>query len=48
LSIEKSTNMVDWTDFTTTATVDSATLLELTSTLAITKYPCFLRIKASD
>lgn len=48
LTIEKSINMQDWSTLATTVTSDTDTLLELTSDDAITVYPCFLRIKASN
>lgn len=48
LSIEKSTNLVDWTPWATTVTMDTNTLLVLTSGAAVEENPCFLRIKAEE
>ena len=47
LSVEKSTNLIDWVPLETSVSIDSETFMEFVSTEVITIYPCFLRIKAS-
>jgi hypothetical protein len=48
ISIEKSVNLKDWELLETTATMDTETLLELTSNAVISTYPCFLQVKAIE
>lgn len=48
LSIEKSSNLKDWTVLATTITSDTDTMLELTSDEALAFVPCFLRVKAVE
>ena len=48
LSIEKSSNLKDWTFLATTITSDTDTMLELTSEEALAFVPCFLRVKAVE
>jgi len=48
ISIEKSTDMINWQPISTTMGTNSNTLLRLTTVPVIDTYPCFLRIKAED